>query len=338
MGSATAQRAGSAAALLVATGVLLSGCSGNPSGDPSAGDPSPGASTPGQASTPADPASSPAASSSPSPSPEPQVQELPRGGTKIFPDYRLMGYSGAPDAPGQGRLGIGDLNTRVVEMEKRGQPYAKGRKVMPVMELIATTVHASPGKDNKYRTRIDDKVIEQWLKVARKNKAMLLLNIQPGRSSFIEEVRAYQKWLEQPDVGLALDPEWAVSPGQVPGRVFGHTTGKDLNEVAEWTSKLVAEKNLPEKALVYHQLNPGVVRKENDLKRHDGVVLIKSIDGIGSPGAKTATWNRIVKTLPKHVHPGFKLFYQEDAEGSSRVMKPAEVMALKPRPEYVLYE
>jgi hypothetical protein len=45
------------------------------------------------------------------------------------------------------------------------------------------------------------------------------------------------------------------------------------------------------------------------------------------------------KTTPKHVHAGFKLFFTEDRRGpAGRLMKPREVLALKPQPEYVMYE
>ncbi len=277
------------------------------------------------------------ATASATPSAQPAL-ELPRGGRTIFPAHRLFGYSGAPDAPGQGRLGIGDLDERVVEMEQRAKPYAKGREVLPVMELIATTVHSSPGPDGMYRTRVDDSVIEEWLAVARKRKALLLLNIQPGRADFVDELKAYQGWLAQPDVGVALDPEWAVSAGQTPGKVFGHTSGKELNASAKYLAGIVASHHLPEKVMVYHQLNPGVVRNEQQLSAHKGVVMVKSVDGIGSPSAKTATWERVVATMPEFVHPGFKLFYEEDAATGGRVMTAAEVLGLRPVPEYVLFE
>ncbi|MEL4505763.1 hypothetical protein AAEX63_13615 [Luteococcus sp. H138] len=279
------------------------------------------------------------ASAIPTPTPTPTpAAELPRGGRTIFPTYRLFGYSGAPGAPGQGRLGIGALDDRMVEMEKRAQPYAKGRKIMPIMELIATTVHGSPGKDGMYRTRIDDAVIKEWLTTARKHKAMLLLNIQPGRSTFPAEIKTYEKWLAEPDVGLALDPEWRMGPNEVPMRTFGHVKAAELNESAQWVSNLVAKHNLPEKVMLYHQLNEGVVGNEAALKPAKGVVMIKSVDGIGSPAAKTDTWQRVVAKKPKFVHGGFKLFYQEDVQTGGRLMTPAEVMALKPTPEYVLFE
>lgn len=288
------------------------------------------------------PSTPPAAASAsptptPTPTPTPEPIELPRGGREIFPTYRLFGYSGHPGAPGQGRLGIGDLRERVVEMEERGQPFLDGREIMPVMELIVTTVHPVPGQDGMYRTRLDAAKIQEWLDVAREHDAMLLLNIQPGRADFIDEVQAYEQFLTQPDVGLALDPEWAVDEGQIPGRVYGSTDAAELNEVGQWVSDLIAEHDLPEKAVIYHQLHPRIVADEQDIRTFPGVVWVKSVDGIGSPAAKTDTWLRLTGDLPEGVHPGFKLFYEEDAEHGP-LMTPEQVMALTPEVEYVLYE
>jgi len=44
-------------------------------------------------------------------------------------------------------------------------------------------------------------VIRRYLRVARREKLMLLLDIQPGRSSFPAEVRALKKWLRYRNVG-----------------------------------------------------------------------------------------------------------------------------------------
>ena len=44
------------------------------------------------------------------------------------------------------------------------------------------------------------------------------------------------------------------------------------------------------------------------------------------------------KSTPKFVHAGFKLFFTEDRRHGGRLMSPREVLALKPRPEYVMYE
>jgi hypothetical protein len=38
------------------------------------------------------------------------------------------------------------------------------------------------------------------------------------------------------------------------------------------------------------------------------------------------------------VHPGFKLFFDEDQRNGGTLMAPSEVLALLPQPEYVMYE
>ena len=118
----------------------------------------------------------------------------------------------------------------------------------------------------------------------------------------------------------------------MPGRVFGRTTGAELNECAEYLSDLVSEHALPEKVMVYHQLHINIVRQEKALTPADGVAIVKSIDGIGPPGAKIETYHAIVRSTPKFVHKGFKLFYEEDADGGSRLMTPAECSRSSPVP------
>ena len=264
---------------------------------------------------------------------------MPRGGREVFPAYRLVGYAGLTGASTLGRLGTGPLDQRVHELELRATAYAAGRKVLPVLEVITSIVQSSPGRDGKYRTRLSDEQIGVYLRAARKRKALLLLNLQPGQSEFLIEARAYEEWLKEPDIGVALDPEWAMDPGQRPGRAYGHTTGAELNQTAGYLAGLVARHDLPEKVMVYHQVAKSVVRAESGLKAHPGVVMIKSVDGLGPPGPKKNTYRVVNKTTPKYVHAGFKLFFTEDRRGSTgRLMTPREVLALQPRPEYVMYE
>src|SRR4029453_502011 len=139
------------------------------------------------------------------------------------------------------------------EIERRAKPYAAGREILPVVEVIATIVQASSGRDGKHRVRLTDAQIPPYHKAARKHRAVMLLNLQPGRSEFITEAKAFQKWLKEPDIGVALDPEWAMDRGQRPGGVYGHTTGAELDEVARYLSGLVKQHNLPGRGLGYQQ-------------------------------------------------------------------------------------
>ena len=270
---------------------------------------------------------------------EPKV--LPKGGTEIFPEYRLVGYSGIKGDTNEdlGRL-TGDLDEACKEIETIGKRYAKGREVLPVFEMITVVVHPSPGEDGKYRSRRPKSEVREYLRAARKCDGILLLNIQPGRSEFLPEMEYYKNLIRQPDVGVALDPEWAMDPGEVPGRALGRSTGPELNRAAAYLSEIVAENDLPEKVMVFHQFNLGAVEKVGKIKPHEGVAIVRSVDGLGGPEIKTEEYDLLATGLPDYIHPGFKLFYKEDvhSEWGSRLMTPKEVMALKPEPEYILYE
>lgn len=256
----------------------------------------------------------------------------------MFPRYRLVGYSGGEASKAFGRLGIGNLDARIREIERTGRGYtAGGRQVLPVLELITVIVQANPGRDGKYRARIDNAQIARYLAAARRHKALLLLNIQPGRADFLPEVQALQRWLAEPDVGIALDPEWAVGQSQVPGRVFGRTTAKELNAVAAYLSAFTRSHGLPEKAMVVHQLATRIIYRVQDVRKHSGVEILLSVDGIGARSDKEATWRKLVKPLPSAVRPGFKLFFEEDRR-HGKLMTPRQVLKLKPTPDYVLYE
>ncbi|MEU3628668.1 hypothetical protein BS329_09290 [Amycolatopsis coloradensis] len=249
----------------------------------------------------------------------------------------LVGFCGAPGAKALGRM-TGDLAAASRELRKHIDGFPPVRPITPVVELIATTVHRSPGADGMYRSRCSDETVREYLDAARALNGLLLLDIQPGRADFLPEVRAFEHWLKEPDVGVALDPEWAVEPGVVPGKKFGRTTGAELDGVAHYLGELARLHRLPAKVMIYHQVASSVVREEELLKPHPGVSVVKVVDGIGSAAAKKATWKTLMPSKPDHVRAGFKLFFDEDTRRGAALMTPAEVLALAPTPAYVLYE
>jgi hypothetical protein len=272
--------------------------------------------------------------------PAPPRPELPLGGRELFPTYRLVGFCGTPGGPALGPLDA-NLPARAKKLEGFAAQYgaaADGRKTMPVFELIAVVVMGLPGADGKWRRRVPDSVVDEFLALARKSHGLLLLNIQPGQSDFMSEVKHYEKYLHEPDVGVTLDPEWSMKHGQKPGVFWGQTTGPIINEVAQYLSQIVHDGDLPEKALVFHQVNRAVLKDEASLGTYPGVVLIKSVDGLGPKGAKIVTYKMLTESMPATVHPGFKLFFDEDTRNGSVLMTPKEVLALVPLPDYVMYE
>ncbi len=283
------------------------------------------------------PTSTPTSTPTPTAPPPPPGPELPLGGREIFPAYRLVGFCGTPGAPALGPLAY-NLPAKAKALKAYADKYPQDRKELLVFELIVVIVQSYQGADGKYRRRVDSSVVDEYLAAARQSKALLLLNIQPGQSDFMTELKRFEPYLHEPDVGVALDPEWAVKAKQKPGVFYGQTTGATINEVASYMGAIVKEGNLPEKALVFHQLNRYVVKDESVVLPQPGVVIIKSVDGLGPKHAKILTYNDLMKTMAPGVHPGFKLFLDEDKRIGGKVMTPAEVMALTPQPEYVMVE
>jgi hypothetical protein len=266
-------------------------------------------------------------------SPTPAPKELPRGGRTILPDFRVVAYYGAPQDRQLGALGIGTPAQAVKRLEKQADPYGrKSRPILPALELIAVVAAGSPGEGGRYNLRQSDSVIRRYLKAARKAKALLLLDIQPGRSDFFTETTRLRKWLKQPDVGLALDPEWRMGPGQVPGKVIGRVSAREVNATTAWLAQLTRRYALPQKLLLVHQFTDDMV-PEAQLKQRDGLAYVLNVDGFGTQSLKVAKYHNFVRQAPQF-RRGFKLFYQEDTS----TMSPKQVMGLTPRPDVVVYE
>jgi hypothetical protein len=262
----------------------------------------------------------------------PPAPTLPGGGRQILPGHRVVALYGAPQDRELGALGIGTPAAAGKRLLRQARAYrAPDTKVLPAMELIASVVDRSPGDDGRYRTRQPDAVIRRYLAAARRVHALLILDIQPGRSDFPTEARVLEKWLRQPDVSLALDPEWRMEAGQVPGQRIGSVDVAEVNTVARRLSQITRRGRLPQKLLVVHQFTRDMVRGRERLARPPGVVPVLDVDGFGSQAQKRAKYRELAqRRLPN----GFKLFYKED----TGLMRPSQVGMLAPRPPFVVYE
>lgn len=258
---------------------------------------------------------------------------LPDGGRTILPRTRVVAFYGAPQDTGLGTLGIGTPDAAGRRLRTMAARYRGDRPVLPAMELIATIVQADPGTDGMYRVRQSADVIDRYLAAARRAHAILILDIQPGRSPFMREVRAYSRWLKMPDVDLALDPEWSMRPGQVPGTVIGSTDASIVNKAGAYLSQLVKAGNLPQKLLIVHRFTTGMIHHSRRLQAPPGVALTINIDGFGTPPNKISKYNLFASRKPGRYN-GFKLFFHEDTD----MMGPRAVLRLSPAPDVVVYE
>lgn len=262
--------------------------------------------------------------------------ELPGGGREIFPGRRVVALYGSPGDDALGALGVGSPERAGRELAKQAEPYDSAeRPVLPAMELISTIAASHEGARGEFNIRVPKRTIERYLRAARAHDALLILDIQPGYADFISEVRRLEEYLVEPDVGLALDPEWRVSPPDVPGGVIGSVDAEEVNEVSAYLQDLVARNNLPQKLLVVHQFTEEMIADREELEPRPDLAIVLNSDGFGDPPNKEAKYDELRPRGPtRDFHPGFKLFYFEDFP----LMTSEQVLGLKPAPEFVVYE
>ena len=134
-------------------------------------------------------------------------------------------------------------------------------------------------------------------------------------------------------MGLALDPEWRMEAGQVPGQVIGSVGSREINATTAWLDQLVTKYKLPQKLLLVHEFTDDMV-PEAELKPRKGLAYVLNVDGFGTQALKIAKYKGFA-AQGQGFRRGFKLFYQEDAKP---MMNPTQVMRLQPRPDVVVYE
>lgn len=269
------------------------------------------------------------ATAAPSPSPSP----LPRGGTTIFPNWRVVAFYGASGQPGLGVLGQSDPETAADQLEQQAAAYqAYGRPVLPCLDLITSLATDVPGPDGTYSALTDPSVVSQYLSVAREHHMLLVLDFQPGTSDFLNQIQEYQQFLEQPDVGVALDPEWEMAPGEVPGEVVGQTSAAEIDQVGDYLAAMVDRFSLPQKLLVVHQFDDDMVTDRQDVGTWQELAVTFDVEAYGVPEDKDQTYQQLAPL--GSWYDGFKLFDQLDTP----VLSPSQVMALQPQPDLITYE
>ena len=164
----------------------------------------------------------------------------------------------------------------------------------------------------------------------------MILDLQPGRSTFLSQAKLYEELLTRPHVHLALDPEWRLpKAGMRHIQTVGHVDAAEVNEVADWLAALVREHDLPQKMLVVHQFEDQMIRDRDTLDAsHDEIALTLHMDGHGDHRLKLDTYDRVTTDLPDGVWPAWKNFIDEDTP----TFTPAETYDLDPRPWFVSYQ
>jgi len=207
------------------------------------------------------------------------------------------------------------------------------KKVMPAYELVAVVAQPQPGRDGRYRRRESRAVIDKMLQAARAAGFKLILDVQTGRSTVLSELGYLAPYLQEPDVYLALDPEFSMGTDGVPGRRIGEMRAHEVNDAIAVLEYVQARYSLPPKVLIVHQFTTGMLPDKDKIWNSSVVDIVLSSDGFGSPALKRSTYGAVLRQHSL-AFSGFKLFYIQDTD----LLKPSQVVALTPPPAVVIYQ
>lgn len=262
---------------------------------------------------------------------------LPLGGRTLFPEYRLVALYGHPDSPALGTLGDQPMAQTLERARQLAAQYQSlsGEKIMPALELITTIAAAEPTDNNDYSREADMAILRSWVQAAREADVYVVLDLQPGFSDFPTQAKQFEGLLREPHVGLALDPEWRLAPGQMHMRDIGSVGAAEVNATSAWLADLTAQHKLPQKLFLLHQFRLDMLpdRAGLDVSRNE-LAYVVQMDGHGSQAQKQDTWNAMLQGAPPQLRFGWKNFHQYDAP----MLTPEETMRMVPAPWFVSYQ
>lgn len=249
---------------------------------------------------------------------------------------RIVAYYGTPTSDLMGILGEYEPEEFMRLLKEQTQAYSDAdpdRPAVPAIEFIATVAQRDPGPDGLYVAQVDPEYTRQYTDLARENDALMILDVQLGRASVMEEVRLLEEFLLEPHVHLAIDTEYAIEEGEVPGINLGSVDGAEIQEAVEYLDGLVREHNLPDKMLMVHQFERGIVTNKEAIQPTENVQVVLHADGFGGAEAKFSKYGLLVRDEPIQ-YGGFKIFYKQDTP----VLEPEQVLALDPAPAMITYQ
>jgi hypothetical protein len=168
---------------------------------------------------------------------------------------------------------------------------------------------------------------------AAEHDMLVILDVQIGQRGVPGELDLIRHWLEYPHVHLALDPEFAMADGEVPGEQIGQIDAADVLYAQQFLAELCTELGLPPKILIVHQFHHTMIKNKAEVKAYPGVQLVIDMDGHGPPPMKYETYG-VMNTQDPVEFNGIKLFYQFDQP----ILSPEEVLALDPIPDMIIYQ
>jgi hypothetical protein len=235
-----------------------------------------------------------------------------------------------------GVLGEYDMQTLLEMLQAQAAEYEAidDRPYKLAFEVIAAVAQQWEGDDGDYLAYMGEDLLQQYIDFTAANDLLLILDVQFGHQTVQQQIEAMEPYLKYPHVQLALDPEFAVGEGEVPGTVIGSIDAADVLYAQQELARISSENDLPPKLLIVHQFTDSSITNRDQIQQIPGVQFVLEVDGFGTPEEKLGTYAWLTGGENFGFH-GFKLWYngQDDP-----IMSPADVLALEPQPDLIIYQ
>jgi hypothetical protein len=276
----------------------------------------------------------------PRPKPEWPVKGPAPAAGSLLPNKRIVAYYGNPLSKRMGILGEIPPDEMLKRLDREVTAWAKADSatpVVPALHLIVTVAQGSAGRDGMYRARMGDSLVERVYGWAKKANAIMFLDVQVAKSTLQAELPRLKPFLARPDVHLAVDPEFSMKRGGLPGKHMGTYDAADINYAIDFLTQIVDEYKLPPKVLVVHRFTRPMLTNYKNIKLDPRVQVVIHMDGWGPPHLKKDSYDAYVYQEPVQ-YTGFKLFYKNDTKAGHPLMTPKQVLDLFPKPVYIQYQ
>jgi hypothetical protein len=273
----------------------------------------------------------PPATATPKPTPD-----LLRCGATIDAAYmantQIVSYYGNPYTAQMGILGELEPEELIAQVKARAAAYdaLNGIKhARPALHIVYGTAQEHPGNSGLHLLYVDDETMEDYIELACDHGLLVFIDLQIGRSTVAAEVERVIKLLEYPHVHLAIDPEFAMPAGEVPGESIGSIDADDINDAQAMVSELIDDAGLSDKIVVVHRFTDGMITRSELIENYPRVRLVIDMDGFGPSDVKIVKYGWYAKPAE---YSGIKLFFKHDTP----LLTEAEVLELEP--DIIIYQ
>ncbi len=278
-----------------------------------------------------------------------QMKDVAKSQQLPTENQMIVAYYGRPGVRSMGILGQYSLEAIIPIIKSKANEYKKAsenQNVMPGFDIIYDMATIHPGGNKNYISTLPSQKLMPYIHAANEHDFALFLDLQLGNKTPVQSIKSVLKYLKYKNVHIAIDPEFNVhGVGIRPGKIIGHITGNQVNQVQDEMSNYMKKHGITEKKiLIVHMFRHSMLTNKKDIKTYDNINLIFNLDGFGSPGLKVSIYNSIyTKSISNKVASGFKLFFNQD---KPYLMTPKQVLGLEPvngvrikeTPKYINYQ